>query len=138
MNNPELVRYFYETVVTRHQLERLPECLSAGCVLREGEAIRPLGIDGMRAHLEAVRQTYPDYTMRIVRQYCDGDTVISEFVMEGTHQGEYLGISPTHRRLAFSGVNVDRLSGGKMVEHSGVVNTFEVFWANGLILPAQK
>ena len=34
----------------------------------------------MKEHLTAVRQTYPDYTMRILRQYQDGDYIISEFL----------------------------------------------------------
>ena len=38
-----------------------------------------------------VRKTYPDLKMKIIRQYSDGDTVISEFTMEGTHLGEWLG-----------------------------------------------
>ena len=41
----------------------------------------PLGIDGMRQHLAEVKKTYPDYTMNIIKQYADGDYVISEFIM---------------------------------------------------------
>ena len=44
----------------------------------------------MKEHLTAVKQTYQDYTMRILRQYKDGDYIISEFVMEGTHEGEWI------------------------------------------------
>ena len=47
-----------------------------------------IGIDGMRQHLEAVKKTYPDYTMKIIRQYEADDYVISEFIMKGTHVGD--------------------------------------------------
>ena len=47
-------------------------------VLRIGESIIPVGIEGMKQHMIEVRKTYPDLKMTIIRQYTDGDTVISE------------------------------------------------------------
>lgn len=41
----------------------------------------------------------PDYSMKIIRQYCDRDYVISEFIMEGTHEGEWPGIKPSNKKL---------------------------------------
>ena len=37
--------------------------------------------------------------MKVIRQFVDGDYVISEFVMEGTREWEWIGIKPTHKRL---------------------------------------
>ena len=36
MAPPELVRTFYETVVSQHRLEDLPRFVGEGCVLRQG------------------------------------------------------------------------------------------------------
>ncbi len=87
---------------------------------------------GMIEHIAAIKRTYPDYAMRVTRQFCAGDYVISEFIMDGSHEGEWLGIEPSHRRLAFTGVNIDRVENGKITEHGGAVNTFETLWENGL------
>lgn len=135
MDKKAIVKYFYETVVSENLLEALPNYISEECTLKEGEAIIPLGIEGMRQHLIAVKKTYPDYTMKITKQYEDGDYVISEFVMEGTHEGEWLGISPTHKRLSITGVDIDRVAGGKIVEHGGAANTFEALYENQMIRP---
>ena len=91
--------------------------------------------EGMRDHLIAVKNTYPDYSMKIIRQYCEGDYVISEFIMEGTHKGEWLGMKPTNKKLAFTGVDIDKVTDGKIVEHGGAVNTFETLFREGLIRP---
>lgn len=64
----------------------------------------PLGLDGMRQHLAEVKKTYPDYTMNIIKQYADGDYVISEFIMQGTHKGEFIGIKPTIRNSLLQGL----------------------------------
>ena len=50
---------------------------------------KKVGINGMKEHLEAVRNTYPDYRMRILRQFEDNGFVISEFIMEGTFMNEW-------------------------------------------------
>ena len=109
--------------------------MSETCVLLSGGEKVSLGVSGMKAHLMAVKETYPDYSMRIIRQYEDGDYVISEFIMEGTHEGEWLGIKPTHKRLSFIGVDIDKVTDGKIVEHGGAVNTFETLYEQGLIKP---
>ena len=60
MAPPELVRTFYETVVSQHRLEDLPRFVGEGCVLRQGEWTTPLGPGGMVRHLAALRETYPE------------------------------------------------------------------------------
>lgn len=134
-DNKALVRYFYEVVVSEHRLEEVAQCVSAECLAVDGEAVAPLGVEGMRAHLAAVRQTYPSYTMRVLRQIEEDGVVASVFVMEAQHEGEWLGIRPSHARLRFTGVNIDEVANGKIVRHSGAVNTFETLWEKGLIGP---
>jgi predicted ester cyclase len=73
--------------------------------------------------------------MRIIRQHCDGEYVISEFIMQGKHEGQWIGIKPTGRTLSFNGVDIDRMVDGKIVEHGGAVNTFETLLENRLIQP---
>lgn len=74
--------------------------------------------------------------MLITAQYCDGDYVISEFIMEGTHQGEWLGMKPSGKKLCITGVNIDKVLNGKIVEHGGAANTFEALFAAKIICPA--
>lgn len=135
MNNKEIIKYFYEVVVSENLLDELPQYISKDCVQRVGENEIFIGIDGMRQHLVAVKKTYPDYTMDIIRQFEDGETIISEFIMRGTHKGEFIGITPTNKVLEMTGVDIDKVVNGKIVEHGGAVNTFDAFWENGLIKP---
>ena len=135
MNKKEIVKHFYEVIVSSNLLEELYKYVSEDCILISGDRKIPLGLEGMKEHLVAVKQTYPDYTMRILRQYEDEDYIISEFVMEGTHEGEWIGIKPTHKRLSFTGVDIDKVIDGKIVEHGGAVNTFETLYEQNMIKP---
>ena len=135
MEKKDIVKYFYETIVSENLLEELPQFIAEDCVVKVGEQIIPVGIDGMKQHLVDVKKTYPDYTMKILKQYADGDYVISEFIMEGTHEGEWIGLKPTHKRLSFTGVDIDKVVDGKIAEHGGAVNTFDTLYEENLIKP---
>ncbi len=132
MDNKARVKYFFENV----DIGEFAEYVSVGCTVRAGENVIPVGIDGMKQHFIAVRTTYPDLKMTVTRQYCDGDYVISEFIAEGTHRGEWLGMKPTGKKLSFLGVNVNKVIDGKITEHSGSMNTFETLFEAEIIKPA--
>lgn len=136
MDNKEIVKNFYEVIVSKNLLDELSKYISENCILKNGDKIIPLGLKGMKKHLKDVRKTYPDYTMKIIKQYVDGDYVISEFIMEGTHEGEWIGIKPTNKRLSFIGVNIDKVINRKIVEHGGAVNTFDTLFEQNLIKAA--
>ena len=133
MKSAERIKYFYETVISENQIERMAEFISPECCVKTGEKLIPVGIEGMKEHIKATRQTYPDYRMKIIKQFCDGDYVISEFIMEGTHKGEWIGIKPTGKQLVFTAVDIDKVIDGLIVEHGGAVNTFETLFEAGMI-----
>lgn len=136
MNTKDRMKYFYEYITTNNLIDEVPEYVSETCVIRIGEKIIPVGIDGMKQHMVEVRKTYPDLKMIVTRQYCDGDYVISEFIMEGTHKGEWLGMKPTGKKISITGVDIDKVVNGKIVEHGGAANTFDALFEAGIICPA--
>lgn len=135
MNHKDIVKYFYEVIVSENRLDELPAYISEDCVLRTGDKEIFMGTGGMKQHLAALKKTYPDYTMKIIRQYEAENYVISEFIMRGTHKGEFMGISPTNKVLEITGVDIDKIINGKIVEHGGAANTFETFFEHNLIQP---
>ena len=133
MNSAERVKYFYETIISENQIEKVSEFVSPKRCVKMGERLIPVGVEGMKEHIKATKQTYSDYRMKIIKQFCDGNYIISEFVMEGTHKGEWMGIKPTNKRLVFTGVDIDKVIDGMIVEHGGAVNTFETLFEAGMI-----
>lgn len=133
MKNKDIVKYFYEVIISDNLLDEISKYISEDCVQRIGEKETFIGIDGMKEHLLELKKTYPDYIMKIIRQYEVDDYVISEFIMRGTHKGEFLGITPTNKVLDITGVDIDKVIDGKIVEHGGATNTFETFFEHHLI-----
>ena len=74
------------------------------------------GVD-FRQRMRLLRQTMPDATLSLDRVVIQGDLVTVFWRVRGTHAGKLFGIAPTGRQVSISGVAVDRLRGGKVVEH---------------------
>ena len=47
----------------------------------------------------------------------EGDMVFGRFLAKGTHTKEFMGIPASGKQVAISGINIFRISGGKIVEH---------------------
>lgn len=120
--NKAVVRRFYEQVINEGKVELLRELVDEEYTeVWEGERFE-VGLDGARQHALGVRQTYPDFHLSIDRQIAEGDWVVSCVTARGTHLGEWMGMAPTGKRVTFTGVNVDRVVEGKIVEHGGAAN----------------
>lgn len=59
MNNKEIVKYFYEVVVSENLLDELTQYISKECVQKVGENEIFIGIEGMKQHLMAVKKHIP-------------------------------------------------------------------------------
>ena len=91
------------------------------------------GIEGMANHVIAVREVYPDLHLTIERQIAEGDWVVTVVTARGTHRGTWLGMKPTGRSLVFTGVNVDKVQEGRIVEHGGAANMLETLLEAGAL-----
>ena len=89
----------------------------------------------MAEHVRGVRSVYPDLEVTVQRQIAEGEWVASQVRAEGTHSREWLGMAPTGERLVFTGVNLNRVVDGKIVEHGGAANMLEPFLACGALRP---
>jgi steroid delta-isomerase-like uncharacterized protein len=81
---------------------------------------------GVRKLYAYMREAFPDFHAEIHWQRADGDTVTTYKTYHGTHEGEFLGISPTHRKIQFVTVDVMRVQNGKITDHWGVANLLSV------------
>ena len=121
-SNRSLVRRYYEEVVNTGNVDLVERFISPEYTeVHEGKR-HTIGIEGAKAHILGVRQTYPDLHIEIERQIVEGEWVATCITARGTHEGTWLGIKPTGKLLAFTGVNVDRVVDGRIVEHGGAAN----------------
>ena len=92
-----------------------------------------IGIKGAREHILGIRKVYPDLKLDIEIQIAEGDWVATYYTVTGTFQNEWLGMKPTGKKISYTGVNLDKLRDGKIIEHGGAANLFEPLFRAGVI-----
>jgi predicted ester cyclase len=70
-----------------------------------------------RQRLATVRAVLPDAVLHVDEVIRQGDFVATRWTIHGTHEGKTLGIAPTGRKVTLSGMSVERLKDGKVIEH---------------------
>jgi steroid delta-isomerase-like uncharacterized protein len=80
-------------------------------------APEPLDTEAWSGFMAAFTKGFPDSRIAIDSCIVDGDSVATRWSLTGTHLGEFQGIPPTGRPVAFSGIEFNRLAGGLFVEH---------------------
>lgn len=129
----DLVRRYYEEVVSTGDLSHVEAFISPDYAEVHENIRYPIGIEGARQHILGVRRTYPDLTLEVTEQVAEGSLVVSQVLMRGTHAGEWLGMAPTGKAIAVTAVNIDRVVDGRIVEHGGAANLLEPLLRIGAI-----
>ena len=68
-------------------------------------------------------------------QLADGDRVTTYKTYHGTHEGTFLGVAPTQRKIHFETVDVMRVQNGKITDHWGVANLLSLMQQIGGWIP---
>jgi predicted ester cyclase len=93
------------------------EAISKGDLDALDELMAPDIAREFKEGVAEVRRAFPDYHGTNEIQIVEGDMVANRFVFYGTHQGEFMGIAPTGREVRFTGLVIDRVVDGKIVEN---------------------
>jgi predicted ester cyclase len=121
-DNKLLIRKYIDEVINTGNVDKMEDYVSEDYTeIFEGKR-HPMGVDGAKEHIPGVRRTYPDLTLTVEHQIAEGEHVATSITARGTHQGTWLGIKPTGKTVTYTGVNIDRVVDGRIVEHGGAAN----------------
>ena len=93
----------------------------------------PSGPEGVKEVVSMFRSGVPDLRVVIEDMIAEGDRVATRYALEGTHGGDLFGVAPTGRHLTIKSMTVERLSGGKIVEHWRVTDELDMMRQLGAI-----
>lgn len=72
--------------------------------------------EALKQFMASLLAAFPDGRWTIEGQVAEGDKVATRWSFTGTHQGELMGLAPTGKRVTASGMVIDRIVEGKIVE----------------------
>ncbi|TDD02589.1 ester cyclase [Nonomuraea deserti] len=67
-------------------------------------------------------QGFPDMRVEVEDVIAEGDKMVSRNTVTGTHQGEFRGLPPTGRSVAYNEIFIFRFADGRIAEIWGVVD----------------
>ena len=77
---------------------------------------REEGAEGLKKVIGMYRSAFPDLEIKVEDQIAEGDKVVTRWTGTGTHQGELMGAAPTGKSSTVTGIGIDRIENGKIVE----------------------
>jgi predicted ester cyclase len=133
-NNKEIIRRYVEEIENTGDVSNIQEFIAEDYTeVYEGVHHR-IGIQGAIDHVLGVRRVYPDLKLTIENQISEGEWVVTTYSVTGTFENEWFGMKPTGKPITYTGVNVDRIKDGKIVEHGGAANLLDPLLKVGVII----
>lgn len=94
----------------------------------------PLDSESWTRFLAGFVEGFPDLRLTVEDAVAEGDLVAQRIHFEGTHTGEFQGLPPTHRKVRFSGLELNRFVDGRVVEHWFQLDSLTLLQELGLVV----
>lgn len=131
--NKALIRRYFEAI-DKGDPKVLDEFLAPDIVTHSPPppGITP-DLEGFKKLFTLFKTATPDGYHTIDDLIAEGDKVAARITGYGTHDGDLLGIPPTHKPIKMSGMVVWRIKDGKIVEHWGLNDTLDLMQQLGAL-----
>jgi steroid delta-isomerase-like uncharacterized protein len=114
--NQELVRQMFERAINQRDPSVFESFIDTSYVNHDMPAPEP-GPEGLRAVMGAFFAAFPDMRIVVEQTVGEGDIVCTRGYFSGTHDGEFMGIPATGKKVNVKYMDMWRLDEGKAVEN---------------------
>ena len=80
------------------------------------------GAQGLQDMMQMFYAGFPDMKGTVNQIISEGDVVSVALTTTGTHNGDFMGIPATGKKISITEVHMVRIADGKMVEHWGLAD----------------
>jgi len=127
--NKAIVRRLYEAY-NEQNLALFDELYSPDYV---NATLQIQGVESAKQFITKVYKGFPDWHETVEDIIAEGDKVWVHVKLTGTHTGEYRGLAPTGKKIAFSGMQIWRIANGKIVANESVFEFLDFYKQLGVI-----
>lgn len=76
----------------------------------------------LKEHIAFFENAFPGYQLSAKEMIAEGDNVVVDAAMIGTHKGDLMGIPPTGKKVEVPFIIIYQVAGGKIVDHTMVAD----------------
>lgn len=92
---------------------------------------QPMGLSfdraGFKSYLQSFYVAFPDLRQEVYDSIITGDKFVLRVCYFATHQGEFLGVPATGRKVVMPGIGIFRFVGNKVVENWAQYDVIRVY-----------
>jgi len=105
----------------------LDQIIDAAVVVHDCSAPAVIrGLDSLKAYYQDSHTGLPDFKIVFDEVLVSGDNIIDRWTITATHTGLLHGMPPTGKSVRFSGLAIDRVARGKIVEEWVYFNVLDL------------
>jgi steroid delta-isomerase-like uncharacterized protein len=128
----------YHSVWNERRLEYIEQVIADSHALGDptvaGGAVGP---KAYRRQVERFLTGLPDLKFTVDDTISEKDKLVVAWTITGTHRGEFLGVPPTNKRVSFSGITINQIENGKILESTVIWDGLGLLKQFGAELPVQ-
>ena len=138
MDPKQLINRFVEELWNERQLDVADTIFAKDFVthqLRSGWPVDtvPRGPQAIKEHVAGWIASFPDLRFSIEQMLSEGDRVVMQLLMEGTHQGAWLGVPASGKKIQIRMFTIHRVVQNKIVEDWVLVESLGFFQQLGIV-----
>jgi steroid delta-isomerase-like uncharacterized protein len=130
--NKSVVRKYYE-LLDRGDMPGMMALFADNLAWRFTGQPTPLTKATIAGLIQGFRTAFPNMKHLLDAQVAEGDWVATPLTFRGTHTGNLMGIPPSGKPVEARGINLHRVSGGKIVEAETVVDLMALMQQIGAV-----
>ncbi len=114
--NKAIIRRWFESA-NQKKLDIADELFAPDYVLHNPDIAEGVhGPEGIKCLVSMYLNAFPDLGATIEDMFAEGNKVVTCWTFRGTHQGELMGIPPTHKQVTVTAITISRIGGGQITE----------------------
>ena len=132
----EVFGRLYHSVWNERRLEFIDKIIAKSHALGDPTVSgRAVGPAAYRRQVERFLQGLPDLKFNIDETVSEMDKLVVAWTLTGTHRGEFLGIAATNKKISVSGITINQIANGKILESTVLWDVVSLMQQLGITVP---
>jgi steroid delta-isomerase-like uncharacterized protein len=113
----DIFRRLYQEVWNDRKLDVIEQVIAKSHALGDptitGSAVGP---EAYKRQVDRFVAAFPDLRFIVDDTISEKDKMVVSWTITGTHKGEFFGVPPTNKKVSISGITINEISNGKILE----------------------
>jgi len=132
-SNKFLLRRLFQEILNGRKLAVIPDLVGKNYHLHNPPPGLPEGIGGFTELVRMYHAGFPDLIITIEELIGERDMALARWTGRSTHKGPFMGIPPTGKAIAITGMTLVRIADRKVVEEWTEMDTVGMLRQMGVV-----